>query len=62
MIPTLPGILEFLTNEDGPTAVEYGILLALIVVVLMSAITAVGNSTSGIWASDVQNIDGAMSS
>lgn len=61
MSPKLRRILAFLTNEDGPTAVEYGILLALIIVVLMGAITAIGNATSGIWASDVQKIDGAMS-
>jgi len=42
--------LEFLKKEDGPTAVEYAVMLALIVVVCIAAITALGsnaNSTFG---------------
>jgi len=41
-------VVEFLKNEDGPTAVEYAVMLALIVVVCISAITSLGanaNST-----------------
>lgn len=40
------GILDFLTEEDGPTAVEYAVMLALIVVVCLVAVTAVGTSAS----------------
>jgi pilus assembly protein Flp/PilA len=36
---------EFLRKEDGPTAVEYAVMLALIVVVCIAAITALGSST-----------------
>ena len=36
----------FLENEDGPTAVEYAVMLALIIVVCITAITAVGNNAS----------------
>jgi pilus assembly protein Flp/PilA len=39
-------LLNFLTNEDGPTAVEYAVMLALIVVVCMGAITALGANSS----------------
>jgi pilus assembly protein Flp/PilA len=39
-------IVEFLKEEDGPTAVEYAVMLALIVVVCLTAITSVGNSAS----------------
>jgi pilus assembly protein Flp/PilA len=53
--------VHFLKSEDGPTAVEYAIMLSLIIVVAMSAIAAVGNTTSGIWSSDVQKLNGAMS-
>lgn len=52
---------RFLKDESGPTAVEYAVMLALILVVLMSAITAVGNSTSGLWSSDVSQIQTATS-
>lgn len=40
------GILDFLSEEDGPTAVEYAVMLALIVVVCLAAVTAVGTSAS----------------
>ena len=36
---------EFLRREDGPTAVEYAVMLALIVVVCVTAITALGNNS-----------------
>ena len=32
--------LDFLKNEDGPTAVEYAVMLALIIVVCIAAISA----------------------
>lgn len=38
--------VAFLKEEDGPTAVEYAVMLALIVVVCLTAITSVGNSAS----------------
>lgn len=49
-------IRDWLASEDGATAVEYAVLLALILVAVISAITAVGNSTSGLWQSDVNQI------
>lgn len=39
-------IVAFLKNEDGPTAVEYAVMLALIIVVCISAISALGSSAS----------------
>lgn len=53
-------VVRFLRDEDGPTAVEYAMLLALILVALISSITAVGNSTSGMWADDSNKITNAM--
>jgi len=40
----------FLANDDGPTAVEYAVMLALIIVVCIAAISTLGsnaNSTFG---------------
>lgn len=54
-------VVRFLRDEDGPTAVEYAMLLALILVALISSITAVGNSTSGMWADNSNRITSAMS-
>jgi pilus assembly protein Flp/PilA len=35
---------RFLTSEDGPTAVEYAVMLALIIIVCLTAINAVGTN------------------
>lgn len=39
-------MVEFLKKEDGPTAVEYAVMLALIIVVCIAAITALGTNAS----------------
>jgi pilus assembly protein Flp/PilA len=39
-------IQRFLISEDGPTAVEYAVMLALIIIVALAAIQAVGTRTS----------------
>ena len=39
-------LVRFLKSEDGPTAVEYAVMLALIIVVCLVAITALGSTTS----------------
>src|SRR5262245_65506152 len=38
----IQAIARFVQKEDGPTAVEYAVMLALIVVVCLAAITAMG--------------------
>jgi pilus assembly protein Flp/PilA len=37
---------RFLVTEDGPTAVEYAVMLALIVIVCLTAIQAIGTNAS----------------
>ncbi len=39
-------IIKFLREDDGPTAVEYAVMLAVIVVVCLTAITSVGTTAS----------------
>ena len=39
-------IKRFLASEDGPTAVEYAVMLALIVIVCLTAIQAIGNNAN----------------
>ena len=36
-------LVNFLKREDGPTAVEYAVMLALIIVVCIGAITTLGS-------------------
>jgi pilus assembly protein Flp/PilA len=40
------GIREFLREDDGPTAVEYAVMLALIIVVCLTAITYIGQQAN----------------
>ena len=40
----LKKVQRFLVSEDGPTAVEYAVMLALIIIVCLASITAIGNS------------------
>ena len=45
--------VHFLKREDGPTAVEYAVMLALIVVVCVAAITTIGSSTNSVYSNNV---------
>ncbi len=42
-------LARFLRSEDGPTATEYAVMLALIIVVCIGAITGIGTTVSGIF-------------
>jgi pilus assembly protein Flp/PilA len=37
-------LVTFLKAEDGPTAVEYAVMLALIIVVCVTAVTTLGTN------------------
>jgi pilus assembly protein Flp/PilA len=39
-------VQRFLVSEDGPTAVEYAVMLALIIIVCLTAISAIGSKAS----------------
>jgi len=43
----LSAVKEFMVAEDGPTAVEYAVMLALIIVVCITVVGALGKSASG---------------
>ena len=47
---TLRNVVDFLKNEDGPTAVEYAVMLALIIVVCITAITALGTNANNTFS------------
>jgi len=57
-------VRQFLRNEDGPTAVEYAVMLALIIVVCITAITTLGsnaNNTFSYVATEVGKTGGSGS-
>ena len=43
-------VVSFLKAEDGPTAVEYGVMLALIIVVCITAISTLGSNASNTFS------------
>ena len=44
-------MVNFLKKEDGPTAVEYAVMLALIIVVCIAAITTLGSNANNTFSS-----------
>jgi pilus assembly protein Flp/PilA len=46
---------RFLRDEDGPTAVEYAVMLALIIVVCIVAISTLGSNASGTFSNVALN-------
>ncbi len=53
--------VDFLSREDGPTAVEYAVMLALIIVVCIGAITTLGQNANSTFIG-VGNAIGSASS
>jgi len=45
---------RFLVSEDAPTAVEYAVMLALIIIVCIGAITTIGQNANSVF-SNVSN-------
>jgi pilus assembly protein Flp/PilA len=52
---TIEVVRDFLKSEDGPTAVEYAVMLALIVVVCITAITALGSNANKVFSNVALN-------
>ena len=49
-------VQHFLVSEDGPTAVEYAVMLALIVIVCLTAITAIGDNANSTFTAVADEI------
>lgn len=46
MMPVCQSVLRFLVAEDGPTAVEYAIMLAMIIMLCVAAVQVLGVNTA----------------
>ena len=53
---------RFFIEEDGPTAVEYAVMLALIVVVCITAITTLGGNANKVFSNVALNTAAGSSS
>jgi pilus assembly protein Flp/PilA len=54
-------VRKFLKSEDGPTAVEYAVMLALIIVVCLTAIQAIGTNAKGTFDNVANQLKGGGS-
>jgi pilus assembly protein Flp/PilA len=54
-------LVNFLKDESGPTAVEYAVMLALIIVVCIAAITALGSNANTTFSNVGTAIKGTSS-
>jgi pilus assembly protein Flp/PilA len=51
MTKFLSAVRRFAVAEDGATMIEYGLMLALIAIVCLTAVTTVGTSAKGMYTS-----------
>jgi len=49
-------VQRFLVSEEGPTAVEYAVMLALIIIVCLTAIQAIGTNANVTFNSVANNM------
>ncbi len=49
-------VMRFVNDEEGATAIEYGLLAALIAAVIVTAVTAVGSSLQGTFNSIASSV------
>ena len=59
MIQFANSVKRFFVSEDGPTAVEYAVMLALIIVVCLTAIQAVGTNAKTTFTSVSAQLGGS---
>ena len=53
-------LVKFIREENGVTAIEYGLIAALIAVAIIVALTALGNALSSNFGEIEAEIDGAI--
>lgn len=51
---------RLLCEEDGPTAVEYGVMLALIVIACIGAVMSMANATANSFDTSAAELAGVM--
>lgn len=51
--------MSFLKDEEGATAIEYGLIAALVAVAIIAGITALGGSLNAIFDGISNTVDGA---
>ena len=52
-------LAKLLAEEEAATAVEYSVMLALLILACITAISALGNASSGMWGGNKAKLDAA---
>ena len=47
---------KLLSDQSGATAIEYGLIVSLVVIAMIGALKGVANENDGLWAKVSQNI------
>ena len=45
----IPFLRSFLTDDSGPTAVEYAVMLAAILLAVVGTVATIGSQNGGMW-------------
>jgi pilus assembly protein Flp/PilA len=56
----MTSFLNFLKREQGATAVEYAVMLALVILACLGGVLLLGQATSGSYSTTAQSIGNAM--
>jgi pilus assembly protein Flp/PilA len=51
---------RLLRDNRGATAIEYGLIVALIVIAIIVSVQGVANETNGLWATVSENVETVM--
>jgi pilus assembly protein Flp/PilA len=60
MLQITKAVVNFLKAEDGPTAVEYAVMLALIIGTCIVSVSFFGTTAGGSWLDTSSKLDTAM--
>lgn len=55
----MQGVMRFLKDEEGVTAIEYGLIAALIAVVIIAAVTLIGAQLNTTFRSVCSSLKGS---
>ena len=53
-------LLMLLANQRGATAIEYGLIAALIIVAIIGALSGLGGGVGGMWSNLSANVQSSM--
>ena len=60
MIAIRRTLRRLLADQTGATAIEYGLIAALIIIAMMGGLSALGGGANGMWGKVVTNVQNSM--